>query len=95
MADIEIKILELGLALALIQSKINKQELRRDIESFFKQMRLKWRFRDEPASNLKETPSFRTTSSWNSPKGSPNFEIYLRQVEGELFKVADSALCHF
>ena len=36
---------------------------------------------DEPTSTLRETPSFRTKSSWNPPKGPPNLDVYLNQVE--------------
>ena len=54
-------------------------------------MILKWHFWDEPTCNFRETPNFKTKSSWNSPKGPPNLEIYLSQVEGEQFKIADSA----
>ena len=53
LSDAEIKALEKGEDHAPIQNKINELELRRDFENFYRQMRLKWFFRNEP------TPSFK------------------------------------
>ena len=59
---------------------------------FVRQMRLKWSLRNEPTPSVSETPAFITKSSWNPPKGHPCLEIYLSQVEKELFKLAVSRL---
>ena len=48
----KIKILEKGLDYALIQTKINEPELRRDFEDFARRVRLKWYFRNEPLLHL-------------------------------------------
>ena len=46
----------------------------------------KWDFfRNEPTPSFSETPAFKTKLSWNPPKGEPCLEVYLRQVEKELF----------
>ena len=60
--------------------------MRRDFENFCRQMRLKWFFLCEPTSSFSETPSLRT------PKGHPCLEVYLSQVEEELFELAVSHL---
>ena len=55
-------------------------------------MRLKWYFRNEVTPNFSEVPAFRPKSSWNPPKGHPNLEVFLSEVEKELFTVVDSKL---
>ena len=92
LSDAEIKVLEKGLDYTPIQNKINEPELRRDYEDFCRQMRLKWFFRNEPTPSFSETPAFKTKSSWNSPKVHPCLEVYLSQVEKELFELAVSYL---
>ena len=83
----EIKILEKGLNYAPIQNKINKPELRKDFEDFARQMRLKWCLRNEPISSLSERPSFTSKSSCKPTKGNPSLELFLSQIDKELFEV--------
>ena len=46
----------------------------------------KWDFFcDEPTPFFSKIPAFKTKLSWNPPKGEPCLEVYLRQVEKELF----------
>ena len=83
----EIKILEKGLNYAPIQNKINKPELRKDFEDFARQMRLKWYLRNELISSLSERPSFTSKSSCKPIKGNPSLELFLSQIDKELFEV--------
>ena len=55
-------------------------------------MRLKWCFRNKVAPNFKEIPAFRPKSMWNRPKGQPNLQVFLSEVEKELFTVVESIL---
>ena len=91
----EIKILEKRLDYVPIQNRINEPRLRRDFEVFARRMRLKWYFRDEPTSSLNERPSFTPKSSWKPPKGSLGLELFLSQIEKELFEVCNSNLGFF
>ena len=75
LSDTEIRVLEKGLDFTPIQNKINEPELRRDFKEFCQCMRLKWHFRNEPKS------------SWNPPTGHPNLEVFLSQIEHELFQI--------
>ena len=88
----EIKILGKGLDYASIQNKINEPELRRDFEDFARRMKLKWFFRNEPTSSFSKRPSFTPKSSRKPPKDNPSLELFLSQVEKELFKVRNSNL---
>ena len=86
LSDMEIKILEKGLDYAPIQNKINEPELKRDFERFVGQTRLKWYFRNKPNSSFSERLSFTPKSSWKPPIGNPSLELFLSQIEKELFK---------
>ena len=83
----EIKVLEKGLDFAPIQRKVNEPELRQDFENFCRRMRIKWHFRNEPTDNFSEKPAFFSKSSWQPPLGHPNLEVFLSQVENELFGI--------
>ena len=54
-------------------------------------MRLKWYFRDE-TQEFSETPAFSTKSTWNPPKGHSCLEVFLSQVENELFQITKQDL---
>ena len=92
LADAEISVLEKGLDYAPIQNKINEPELRTDFEEFCRKMRLKWHFRNDTTPNFSEIPAFRPKSTWNPPKRQPNLEVFLSEVEKELFKCPDKNL---
>ena len=92
LTDSAIKVLEKGLGYAPIKSKINETELRNDFEEFCRTMRLKWYFRNEPSSEFSETPSFTPKSSWKQPKGHPSLELFLSEIEKEIFAIPDSRL---
>ena len=92
LTDIEIKVLEKGLDYAAIQNKINEPELRKDFEGFCRRMRLKWNFRKEPTPSFSEKPVFAPKLTWKAPKVDPNLEVFLSQVERELFEIANTSL---
>ena len=68
--------------------------MRNDFNEFCRRIRLTWYFRNEDTPNFSEVPAFRPKSSWNSPKGHPNLEVFLSEVEKELLTVVNSKLGH-
>ena len=84
MTDTEIRILEKGLDFAPIQNKINEPELS-DFEEFYRRMGTKWHFRNEPTLEFSGTPVFLPKSTWKRPVGHPNVEVFLSQIEHEIF----------
>ena len=48
-------------------------------------------FRNDPTPNFSEKPSFTPKSSWK-PTGPPNLEVFLRELERQIIKIADSKL---
>ena len=94
LTNTEIKVLEKGFDFASIQRKLNEPELRRDFKDFCRRMWLKWYFRDEPIPFFSEQPSFSPKSSWSPPVGHPNLEVFLSQIEQELFRTPDKSLTY-
>ena len=84
--------MEKGLDYAPIQNKINEPELWNDFNEFCRIMHLKSYFRNEITPNFSEVPAFRPKFAWNPPKRHPNFEVFLNEVEKELFTVVNSKL---
>ena len=52
----------------------------------------KWHFRNQPTPYIKETPVFTPKSTWKPPKGHPNLEVFVSQIEKELFELAETSL---
>ena len=73
----EIKVLEKGLDFAPIQNKANEPELRKDFDEFWRRMRIKWHFRNEPSENFSTILAFRSKSFWKAPTGHPNLRGFL------------------
>ena len=57
-------------------------------------MRLKWYFRDEPTPFFSDQASFSPKSSWSPPASHPNLEVFLSQIEHELFRIPDKSLTY-
>ena len=49
-------------------------------------------FRNEPTPEFSDRPAFSPKSSWNPPTGHSNLEVFLSQIEHELFQIPDKCL---
>ena len=85
LTDMEIKVLGKGLGYVPTPSFINEADLRSDFDEFCRKMRCKWFFRDETTSEFSETPAFRPKSKWKPPAGHPALELFLSNLEKDLF----------
>ena len=94
LSDTEIRVLEKGLDFAPIQNKLNEPELRRDFKEFCQLLRLKWHFRNKPTPEFSDRPAFSPKSLWNPPTGHLNLEVFLSQIEHELFQIPDKCLLY-
>ena len=63
------------------------------LQSSVKKMRIKWHFCIEITEDFTTPPVFRPKSNWTPPLGHPNLEIFLSELEKELFE--DSNFSHF
>ena len=87
LSDAEIKKLEKGLNFTPIQTEITAPELREDFEEFCHRMRV-----NEPSESFSNNPAFSPKSNWKPPEGHPNLEVFLSQIENELFKTVQKPL---
>ena len=89
LTDTEIKVLEKGLDFAPIQKKLKEPELRSDFNEFCRRIRLKQHFRNE-SENISEVPVFNPKSRQQLPQDHPCLEVFLSQVENELFELPEA-----
>ena len=55
-------------------------------------MRTKWYFKDEPKKKFSNIRAFSLKFSWMPPNRQPNLEVYLSQIENEVFKIPKEQL---
>ena len=96
LSDAETKTLEKGLGFGPIQRKINEperfKELRKDFEEFCRRMRTKWHFRNGTTSDFSNVTAFALKFAWKPPEDHLNLEVFLSQVEPDLFKAIERQL---
>ena len=64
---------------------INEPELSKDFEEFSRRMHIRRNFRDQPSEDFSDKPAFRPKSNWKPPSGRPVLELFLSQLEKEIF----------
>ena len=85
LSEIEIQIFEKGLDFPPIHKSINEPELRKDLEDFSMRVRIRWSFSDQPSEDFSDKPAFGPKSYWKTPPGHPGLELFLSQLEKEIF----------
>ena len=53
-------------------------------------MRITWYFYNDISHNFSEKPAFAPESKWKPKKGHPNLEVFLGQIEKEVFELTES-----
>ena len=48
-------------------------------------MHIRWDFRDQSSEDFSDKPAFRPNSNWKTPPGHPGLELFLSQLEKEIF----------
>ena len=81
LSETEMKVIAKGLDFAPIQNNNNGPKLRKDLEKFCRRMRIKWHFSNDVTLQPSEIPAFTPKFKWQSPKGHPNLEVFLNQIE--------------
>ena len=66
---------------------MNEVELREENSDFSTRMRSKWCFGNESHKNSNETFEFNSRFIWNPPKGAVALELFLNQVEKDIFSL--------
>jgi hypothetical protein len=92
LSETEIRVLSKGLQFLPTSFKIDEVDLRKDFNEFSRRMRNKWHLRDNATADFSEIPAFRPKSTWTPPKGCPSLELFLSQIEKELFEYVPQKL---
>ena len=61
--------------------------MKRDFQDFARKVRCKWYFRNDATENFSQLPAFRNKSNWNPPKEHSALQMFLSQLEGDIFSV--------
>ena len=93
LSEIQIQVLEKRLDFAPIQMFINELALRKHFEDFSKRIRIRANFRDQTRrfgdfgdfGDFSDKPVFRPKSNWKPPPGQTSLELFLSQLEKEIF----------
>ena len=68
--------------------------MRKDFYEFCRKMQIKWHFYNEIIEDFSTTLTFRPKSNWTPPVGHRNLEMFLRELEKELFEDSNSNPFH-
>ena len=85
--EAEIKVFNKGLGFVLTPEKINRWQLKFDLEKFGRNVRLRIDFVNEVTPNFSESPSFRIPSNWTPYINDVYLEMYFSEMEEELMKI--------
>ena len=83
----EIKLLSKGLSFVPTPERIDREQVKRDLERFGRNIKLKLHFMDNPTPAFSETPSFRPPSKWTPIISDTQLEIYLSEIEEKILEI--------
>ena len=81
------ELLEKGLSFVPTPEKIDKWQVKKDLEKLERDIRLKMYYLDEPTPAFSEIPAFKVPSSWTPLIRDNQLEMYLSELEEEILKI--------
>ena len=90
LTETEISLLDKGLQFVPTPEKIDRHQIKKDLERLGRHIRLKMHFQYEPSANFSTKPAFRVPSNWTPPINDIQLEIYLSEVEEQLMNINES-----
>ena len=90
--EAEIKVFKKGLGFVPTPEKINRWQLKNDLEKFGRNVRLRMHFANEVTPNFSESPSFRIPSNWTPYINDVYLEVYLSEIKDELMKINEHGM---
>ena len=92
--EAEIKVFKKGLGFVPTPEKINRWQLKSDLEKFRRNIRLRMHFANEVTPNFFESPSFRIPSNWTPYINDVYLEMYLSETKEELIKINEHGMSY-
>ena len=91
-AEAEIKVFKIGLGFVPTPIKINRWQLKNNLEKFGRNIRLRMHFVNEVTPNFSESYSFQIPSNWTPYINDVYLEMYLTEIEEELMKINEHGM---
>ena len=91
-AEAEIKVFKIGLGFVPTPIKINRWQLKNNLEKFGRNIRLRMHFVNEVTPNFSESYSFQIPSNWTPYINDVYLEMYLSEIEEELMKINEHGM---
>ena len=86
LTEAEISLLSKGLKFCETPKELNRAQLKKDLESFGRKLRLRWHFKDEEG-DFSEVPLFKRKSTFNPKNEDVQIEFYLSRLEEEIMSI--------
>ena len=86
LSESEISVLSKGLKFVMTPKELDYSQIKVDLESFGRRLRLKWHFRE--SEDFSEYPAFRPRSKFNPRHKDVAIEMYLSKLEEELMSIS-------
>ena len=86
LSDSEISVLSKGLKFVVTPKELDQSQIKMDLESFGRRLRLKWHFRE--SEEFSEFPIFRPKSKFNPRNKDIAIEVYLSKLEEEIMNIS-------
>ena len=85
----EITLLSKGLSFVPTPEKIDREQVKSDLERFGRNIKLKLHFMDQPTLSCSVTPTFRPPSKWTPTSYDIQLEIYLSELEEKILQIQE------
>ena len=76
-----------GLSFVPTLEKIDRWQVKNDLEKFGRSIRFKMRFLNESSPSFSKVPAFKTPSKWTQIIKDTLLELYLSEIEGEIMQI--------
>ena len=88
-SDSELNLLSKGLSFVPTSERIDRYQLKNDLERFGRNIHLKMFYANEPTPSFSNSPAFRIPSKWTLLIRDTLLELYLSEIEHEIMKIEE------
>ena len=85
--DAELSLLSKGISFVPTLEKIDRWQLKNDLEKSGRNIRLKMQFLNEPTHSFSEVSAFKTPSKWTPIIKDTQLELYLSEIEDKIMQI--------
>ena len=85
--DDELSLSSKGLSFVPTPEKIDRWQVKNDLEKLGRSIRFKMRFLNEPSRSFPKVPAFKTPSEWTQIIKDTLLELYLSEIEDEIMQI--------